>query len=107
MSLDGNLLSYPNLEEHMEVQTEKRSEHEKPRLVEITIDGKKFEVRHGDITVAALKELGGVPAGYEIEEIEHGKLFPLKDDGHVEIKGGGNNSSATHVTEHLLNGIRG
>ena len=72
----------------MELKTEQRTEHEKPRLVEITIDGKKFEVRHGDITVAALKQLGGVPPGYELEEIEHGKLVPLKDDGHVEIKGG-------------------
>jgi hypothetical protein len=72
----------------MEVETEKHSEHEKKHLVHITIDGKAFEVPRGEITVAALKQLAGIPAGYELEEVKHGKLVPLKDDAKVEIKGG-------------------
>jgi len=72
----------------MQVETEQHAEHEKKHLVPITIDGKTFEVRRGEISVASLKQLAGVPAGYELEEVKHGKLVPLNDDAKVEIKGG-------------------
>jgi hypothetical protein len=72
----------------MQVETEQHSEHEKKHLVSITIDGKTFEVQRGQISVVALKQLAGVPAGYELEEVRHGKLVPLKDDAKVEIEGG-------------------
>jgi hypothetical protein len=72
----------------MQVEAEQYSEHEKKHLVPITIDGKIFEVCRGEISVVALKQLAGIPAGYELEEVKHGKLVPLKDDAKVEIKGG-------------------
>jgi hypothetical protein len=58
------------------------------RDVSITIDNKIYKVDRGRISVAELKQLGGIPAAYELEEIIDGKLVPLKDDQHVEIKGG-------------------
>ncbi|MCU1270364.1 MAG: hypothetical protein JWN74_1658 [Acidobacteriaceae bacterium] len=56
--------------------------------VTITIDNKPFTVHRGDITVSELKALGGVPAAYELEQIVNGTLTPLRDDGHVVLKGG-------------------
>jgi hypothetical protein len=58
------------------------------RDVSITIDNKIYTVDQGKISVAELKQLGGIPASYELEEIIDGKLVPLKDDQRVEIKGG-------------------
>ena len=58
------------------------------RDVSITIDNKIYKVDRGRISVVELKQLGGIPAAYELEEIIDGKLVPLKDDQHVEIKGG-------------------
>jgi hypothetical protein len=63
--------------------------HPRPdRDVSITIDNKIYKVDRGRISVTELKQLGGVPASYELEEIIDGKLVPLADDQHVEIKGG-------------------
>jgi hypothetical protein len=56
--------------------------------VSITIDNKSYVIHRGDTTVIALKELAGIPAAYELEEIVDGKLVPLKDDQRVVIKGG-------------------
>ena len=58
------------------------------RDVSITIDNKIYKVDRGRISVAELKQLGGIPGAYELEEIIDGKLVPLNDDQHVEIKGG-------------------
>jgi hypothetical protein len=56
--------------------------------VKITIDNKQFTIHRGSHTVAQLKQLAGIPAAYELEEIVQGKLVPLGDDQHVVIKGG-------------------
>jgi len=66
-----------------------REHHPRPdRDVNITIDNKTYKVDRGKISVAELKQLGGIPASYELEEIIDGKLVPLRDDQNVEIKGG-------------------
>jgi hypothetical protein len=67
------------------------NERESPQIgpdVVITVDNKTFAVHRGNITVADLKNLAGVPAAYELEEIVDGVLKPLADDGHVVLKGG-------------------
>jgi hypothetical protein len=56
--------------------------------VTITIDNKNFTVHRGSQTVAELKQLAGIPAAYELEEIVDGKLVPLNDNQRVVIKGG-------------------
>ncbi len=56
--------------------------------VTISIDNKSYTIHRGDTTVAALKQLAGIPAAYELEEIVDGKLVPLNDDQRVVIKGG-------------------
>jgi len=58
------------------------------RDVTITIDNKTYKVDRGKISVAELKQLGGISPAYELEQIIDGKLVPLRDDQHVEIKGG-------------------
>jgi hypothetical protein len=56
--------------------------------VTITINDKPYEVHRGRQTVAYLKDLGGVPQNYELDEVKDGRLIPLDDDGSVTIKGG-------------------
>jgi hypothetical protein len=56
--------------------------------VTITIDNKTYTIHRGSATVNQLKQLAGIPAAYELEEIVDGKLVPLKDDQRVVIKGG-------------------
>lgn len=60
-------------------------EHE---FVTITIDTKQYKIHPGVHTVAAIKQLGGVPAAYELEQLIGGKLTPLADNASVTIKGG-------------------
>jgi hypothetical protein len=55
--------------------------------VTITIDGKEKQIHRGRQTVAKIKEVGGVAAAMELEQIIDGKLTPLPDDGSVTIKG--------------------
>ena len=55
--------------------------------VTITINDTPYEVHRGRQTVAYLKELGGVPQNYELDEVKDGRLIPLDDDGSVTIKG--------------------
>ncbi len=69
------------------------SEHEQDTTkgsseVTITINDKPYEVHRGRQTVAYLKEMGGVPQNYELDEVKDGRLVPLDDDGSVTIKGG-------------------
>lgn len=67
------------------------NEHEHPQTgpdVTITVDGKNYTIHRGNISVAELKALAGVPAAYELEEIVDGRLKPLNDAGHVVLKGG-------------------
>lgn len=56
--------------------------------VTITIDNKMYTIHRGNTTVANLKAIAGIPAGYELEEIVNGALKPLGDDEHVVLKGG-------------------
>jgi hypothetical protein len=55
--------------------------------VTITVDNKSFTTHRGNITVSELKALAAVPAAYEVEQIIDGTLTPLRDDGHVVLKG--------------------
>lgn len=56
--------------------------------VTITVDNKSFTTHRGNITVSELKALAAIPAAYEVEQIIDGTLTPLRDDGHVVLKGG-------------------
>jgi len=56
--------------------------------VTITINDKPYEGHRGRQTVVYLKDLGGVPQNYELDEVKDGRLVPLDDDGSVTIKGG-------------------
>jgi hypothetical protein len=71
--------------EHHEHHHEHEHEHE---LVTITIDTKEYKIHRGAHTVAELKQVGGVPAAYELEQLVGGKLVPLADNASVTIKGG-------------------
>ncbi|MGC4101105.1 multiubiquitin domain-containing protein [Ferruginibacter sp.] len=63
------------------------SKHKQPKLVEIKINNKGYEVKPGIYTVAELKKQGNIPATHELEQLVDGKLVPLADDAKVEIKG--------------------
>lgn len=56
--------------------------------VTITIDNKSYSVHRGETTVPELKQLAGIPAAYELEEILDGKLVPLGDNQRVVLKAG-------------------
>jgi len=56
--------------------------------VEITIDGKVFEIHRGNQTVAAIKARGSVPAANQLDQDIHGVLTPLDQNGSVVLKGG-------------------
>lgn len=57
-------------------------------LVAIEIDKKAVELRPGEYLVTKLKELGKVPADFELDELVHGKLVPRPDKAKIHIKGG-------------------
>ena len=71
-------------------QTERNAEHptEHHELVKITINNHPYDVHRGRQSVAALKTLAGIPSSDELDEVIHGQLDPLPDDGAVTIKGG-------------------
>jgi hypothetical protein len=62
--------------------------HRPPRLVTVTIDDKRKEIERDSYLVSKLKELLGVPADYELEEVKNGELKPLQDHQHTAIQGG-------------------
>ena len=62
--------------------------HEHEREVRVEVDKKFHEVRPGEYRVSAFKELVGVPPTKELEQIIHGEMKPLSDDGTICIKGG-------------------
>lgn len=74
--------------------TERRMEHaqhEHPEhgpIVEIEVDNKLVDIHRGRRTVEEIKTAGGVPLAYDLEQVIHGKLTLLPDDGSVTIKGG-------------------
>ncbi len=64
-------------------------DHGKPgQIVTITLDGNPKPIERGSYQVAALKELLGVPADYELEEVKNGEFKPLQDQQHTAIQGG-------------------
>lgn len=67
---------------------ERVEKDKRPKLVTISIDRKPKEIEPGKYTVLEIKNLGGIPLADELDEEKNGKLHPLHDDGHVEIKGG-------------------
>jgi hypothetical protein len=69
---------------------EGRDGHEPERgpTVTITINNVPRTIHRGRQTVAAIKEVGGVPLAEDLDQVIHGKLTPLPDDGAVTIKGG-------------------
>lgn len=58
------------------------------KLVTVTIDDKPKEIERGSYQVAKLKEILGVPADYELDEVKHGEFKPLQDHQHTAIQGG-------------------
>ena len=75
-----------------------QSTKDRPRqstLVDVTIDGTPKEIERGSYQVVKLKELLGVPADYELEEVKNGELKPLQDHQHTAIQG--NEVFVSHV----------
>lgn len=66
--------------------------HGPQNIVTITVDNNKdVKIRRGRQSVHAIKEAGGVPLAYELEQVCHGQtppLIPLPDNGFATIKGG-------------------
>jgi hypothetical protein len=60
---------------------------ERERLVTVTIDGQPKELRRGKYLVSDLKQVFGVPADYELDEVKDGEFKPLDDTGHTVING--------------------
>jgi hypothetical protein len=78
------------LEREEERLLEREHGHHEPHHedVKITIDNKVYEVKPGEYKVTALKELAGIPAAKELEELIKGVLTPLADDATIKICGG-------------------
>ncbi len=66
---------------------QKHEDHGKD-FVDIQINGVTKQIHRGHQTVVAIKNLGGVPLAYDLEQQIDGKLVLLPDDGTVTIKGG-------------------
>jgi uncharacterized protein YabE (DUF348 family) len=58
----------------------------KPKTVEVTVDGNKKEVAAGTYIVADFKRLVGVDASKELDEIIHGEFKPLDDNAKIIIE---------------------
>jgi len=56
-------------------------------LVTIEVNEKKYAIKPGKYTVAAIKDIGKVPLAYDLEQLIDGKLTLLDDGASVEIKG--------------------
>jgi hypothetical protein len=69
----------------LSVQGRERGTHE--MLVTVTIDGNARQIERGKYQIAKLKEVLGVPADYELDEVKHGEFKPLDDNGHIHIEG--------------------
>jgi hypothetical protein len=54
----------------------------------VKVDGREHRVREGEYTVSRFKELVGVPAAKELDEVIHGELKPLEDDQVICVRGG-------------------
>lgn len=70
----------------MSQDQEQAIEHEK--LVPINVNTHEYRIDRGVEKVAEVKKVGHVPLADDLEQVIAGKLVPLPDDGHVDIKGG-------------------
>jgi hypothetical protein len=59
---------------------------DKPKLVDVTVDGIKKEVAAGTYVVADFKRLVGVDASKALDEIIHGEFKPLDDNAQITIE---------------------
>jgi len=68
----------------------KRPTPPEPKLVEITINGKNYQVRLGNHPVAQLKTIPNpnIPPEDTLCQMVNGVLTPLDQHAHVDIKGG-------------------
>jgi hypothetical protein len=57
--------------------------------VEVIIDGAPRKVAAGEYVVATFKELVGVDATKELEEVVEGKLVPLADSDTIDLEKSG------------------
>jgi hypothetical protein len=57
-------------------------------IVVIKVGGTDREIHRGRRSVAEIKQVGGVPVEYDLDQVIDGQLTPLKDDASVTIKGG-------------------
>jgi hypothetical protein len=63
--------------------------HDHKDLVVITVNRFKYEISHGQHTVAEIKQLASVPAADELAQVREGHdPKPLPDNGSVTIEGG-------------------
>jgi hypothetical protein len=63
-------------------------DHEhRTKLVIVTIDGSRKEIKAGKYVVSELKTVLGVPAEYELDEVKHGEFKPLDDNATTHIEG--------------------
>lgn len=58
--------------------------------ITVTVKGvaKTVEITKGNHSVIEIKEKGGVPQAFELEQKVNGRLIPLKNDAIIDIKGG-------------------
>lgn len=70
-------------------KTEHQEQHpgNKPRLVEVSIDGNPHEIAADTYQVSVLKTLLGVPLDYELELVKGGKFHPLADSDTYKVHG--------------------
>ena len=68
--------------------TVKDETHHGNDMVTISIKGNEFSVHRGSHLVSELKEIGHVPSGHNLVQIEGNRLTTLSDDARVTIKGG-------------------
>jgi hypothetical protein len=59
------------------------------KSVEVIIDGTPNKVPAGEYVVAAFKELVGVDASKELEQVVEGKLVPLADSDTIDLEKSG------------------
>jgi hypothetical protein len=67
--------------------TGKPPHEDSKHLVIVSVDGTSHRVPKGKYDVAEFKAMVGVPAEYELDQVEGGRFDPLPDDGTVHIKG--------------------
>jgi hypothetical protein len=62
------------------------NESHKPELVTVTVDGNEKRVPRGTYVVSAFKQLVGVEASRELDEVIHGEFRPLDDNARIDIE---------------------